>query len=184
MEKRFETTECLNHSSTESGQAHIHPMALAPSAANAQERLILRKGHHMKYLLALLFVAAVTSGAAAADTAPLQTIHLTNGAIATSYDHCGDMDLCAKVAYPDGTALSIYSEGAAECQPYELHFVYSDTTKTVFEFSRALNHTHAKDAGCGHTIATEMVLDRGYVHMLFTENSDGTINAAFSVAKE
>jgi len=29
-----------------------------------------------------------------------------------------------------------------------------------------------------------MVLDRGYVHMLVTENLDGTISAAFSVAKE
>jgi hypothetical protein len=111
-------------------------------------------------------------------------MHLTNGAVATSYDHFGDMDLCARIAYDDGNVLSIYSEGAAECQPYFLHFVFADGAgKTLFEFSRSLNHTHAKDAGCGHTVSTEMVLDRGYVHMLVSENQDGTINASFSVAK-
>jgi hypothetical protein len=112
-------------------------------------------------------------------------MHLTNGAVATAYDHCGDMDLCARITYDNGNVLSIYSEGAAECQPYFLHFVFADGSgKTLFEFSRSLNHTHAKDAGCGHTVSTEMVLDRGYVHMLVSENGDGTINAAFSVAKQ
>jgi hypothetical protein len=137
----------------------------------------------MKYFLTLLFLVAATSGAIGQETPSNQSIRLTNGALATAYNHCGDMDLCAKVAYDNGNTLSIYSEGAAYCQPYFLHFVYADTSKTLFEFSRALNHTHAKDAGCGHTVSTEMVLDRGYVHMLVTENSDGTINVSFSVAK-
>jgi hypothetical protein len=138
----------------------------------------------MKLLFALLFVAVTASGALAADKPATGVIHLTNGAVATPYDHCGDMDLCAKIAYDSGNVLSIYSEGAAECQPYFLHFVYADSTsKTLFEFSRALNHTNTKNAGCGHTVSTEMVLDRGYVHMLVTENPDGTLNTAFSVAK-
>ena len=140
----------------------------------------------MRYLFALLVaIAATTSTALSVEAPPLQTMHLTNGATATSYDHCGDMDLCAKIAYENGNLLSIYSEGAAECQPYFLHFVYADGSgKTLYEFSRSLNHTHAKDAGCGHTVSTEMVLDRGYVHMLVSENPDGTVNASFSVAKQ
>jgi hypothetical protein len=139
----------------------------------------------MKHLLTLLFVlAATTSRGIAQEMPPNQSMHLTNGAVATAYNHCGDMDLCARIAYDSGNALSIYSEGAAECQPYFLHFVYADKAKTLFEFSRALNHTHAKDAGCGHTVSTEMVLDRGYVHMLVTENPDGTINISFSVGKQ
>jgi hypothetical protein len=121
---------------------------------------------------------------AASSSPPIETMRLTNGATALSYDHCGDMDLCAKIVYDDGNVLSIFSEGAAECQPYLLHFVYADPSKTLFEFSRAMNHTHAKDAGCGRTVSTEMVLDRGYVHMLVTENADGTLTAKFSVAKE
>jgi hypothetical protein len=95
------------------------------------------------------------------------------------------MDLCAKIVYDNGNVLSVYSEGAAECQPYFLHFVFADATgKTLFEFSRSVNHTHTKDGGCGHTVSTEMVLDRGYVHMSVSENLDGTLSASFSVAKE
>lgn len=57
-----------------------------------------------------------------------------------SYAHCGDNDLRARINYQDGTALSIYSEGAALCQPYNLHFVESDATgKTLYEFTRAIN---------------------------------------------
>ncbi|HTJ24619.1 MAG TPA: hypothetical protein VMA36_00515 [Candidatus Limnocylindria bacterium] len=138
----------------------------------------------MKRLIALfLALAFTTSGALANTVMPDETIHLTNGSTAVSFKHCADLDLCARVAYTDGTTLSIYSEGAAECQPYFLHFVYADGAKTLYEFSRAINHTHAKDAGCGRTVATEMVLDRGYVHMLVTENSDGTLNVDFSAAK-
>jgi hypothetical protein len=142
--------------------------------------------HSMKRVLTLLILLiALSSPALATDADPIQTMHLTNGAVATAYDHCGDMDLCAKISYSTGNVLTVYSEGAAECQPYFLHFVYADGTgRTLFEFSKALNHTHAKDAGCGHTVSTEMVLDRGYVHMTVAENPDGTINATFSVAKE
>jgi hypothetical protein len=139
----------------------------------------------VKYFFTLLFLAAATSGAIAAEPPPSPPVHLTNGAIATPYSHCGDMDLCAKIAYDNGNLLSIYSEGAAQCQPYFLHFVYADNSgKTLFEFSRALNHTDTKSGGCGHTVSTEMVLDRGYVHMLVTENPDGTLDTAFSVAKQ
>lgn len=114
---------------------------------------------------------------ATADVPPNQTVHLTNGAVAVSYNHCGDNDLCGRISYQDGSALSIYSEGAARCQPYYLHFVESDTSgRTMYEFSRAVNHT----GGCGHTVPTEMVLDRGYVHLLVTENPDGTLNLNFS----
>jgi hypothetical protein len=77
--------------------------------------------------------------------------------------------------------LSIYSEGAALCQPYNLHFVQSDPGgRTVYEFTRAINHTIPKGFSCGHTVSTEMVLDRGYVHLLVTENPDGTLNLNFS----
>jgi hypothetical protein len=135
-------------------------------------------------IICLSFLTISALPAAATDAPPVQTIHLTNGALANAYDHCGDMDLCAKIVYDSGNVLSVYSEGAAECQPYFLHFVFADAGgKTLFEFSKALNHTHAKDAGCGHTVSTEMVLDRGYVHMTVAENGDGTLNATFSVAK-
>lgn len=127
-----------------------------------------------------VLVSALTVSALA-DAPPDQTINLTNGAVAVSYNHCGDNDLCARITYQDGRVLSIYSEGAALCQPYNLHFVETDSSgKTVYEFTRAINHTEAKGFSCGHTVSTEMVLDRGYVHLLVTENPDGTLNLAFS----
>ena len=138
----------------------------------------------MKCIVAFLFLLLTATGAYAVEQTAGDSIRLTNGAKATSFTHCGDMDLCASITYDNGNTLSIYSEGAAECQPYFLHFVYADQTKTLFEFSRPLNHTNTKSAGCGHTVSTEMVFDRGYVHMLVTENTDGTVNTAFSVAKQ
>src|ERR1700734_775165 len=66
--------------------------------------------------------------ASAADAPAAESMHFTNGAIATAYDHCGEMDLCAKLVYGNGNVLSIYSEGAAYCQPYDLHFVYADSS--------------------------------------------------------
>ncbi len=129
--------------------------------------------------LSVLFAFAITS--ARADVSPSQTMHLTNGAVAVSYDHCGDNDLCAQITYPDGHVLSIYSEGAALCQPYYLHFVQSDaSSRTMYEFSRAINHTEPKGVSCGRTVATQMVLDRGDVHLSVTENPDGTLNLTFS----
>jgi hypothetical protein len=49
--------------------------------------------------------------------------YLSDGSVATTFDHCGDADLCATIDYKNGEKLSIYSEGAAYCQPYMLHFV-------------------------------------------------------------
>ncbi len=134
-----------------------------------------------KVVAILVLMVAAARCPAAADVGPSQTIHLTNGATAVSYAHCGDNDLCARINYQDGTELSIYSEGAALCQPYNLHFVESDPGgKTLYEFTSAINHTIPKGFSCGHTVSTEMVLDRGSVHLLVTENPDGTLNLNFS----
>jgi hypothetical protein len=134
-----------------------------------------------KVFVFLVPLFALSLAGARADVPPNQTVHLTNGATAVSYDHCGDNDLCGRISYQDGSALSIYSEGAAECQPYFLHFMESNTDgRTLYEYSRAINHTTPKGFSRGHTVSTEMVLDRGYVHLLVTENPDGTLNLNFS----
>ena len=42
----------------------------------------------------------------------------------------------------NGDILSLYSEGAALCQPYALHFVLQNAAGIPqYEFSRAINHT-------------------------------------------
>jgi hypothetical protein len=135
----------------------------------------------MKLVLQALICALLMSARAFADAAPDQTMKLINGGTATAFYHCGDMDLCGRVTYPDGSSLSIYSEGAALCQPYALHFVLQNAAGvTQFEFSRMINHTDLRDKGCGHTLPTQMVLDRGSVHMTVIENLDGTLNLVFS----
>ena len=129
---------------------------------------------------AILAVLLCVTTAVAAN-GPDQTMKLTSGGIVTSYYHCGDMDLCARIANTEGTTLSIYSEGAALCQPYFLHFVLQNTAgATEFEFSRSVNHTDLRDKGCGRTLPTQMVLDRGQVHLTVVENTDGTLNLVFS----
>ena len=135
----------------------------------------------MKMFFYAIALVSVCLAPAFADTGPNQNVKLTNGGTAVTFYHCGDMDLCARVTYPSGNILSIYSEGAALCQPYYLHFVLQNSAGvTQFEFSRSINHTDLRDKGCGHTLPTQMVLDRGSVHMTVIENTDGTLNLVFS----
>jgi hypothetical protein len=137
----------------------------------------------LKLLVGAFILAALCQAPAIAVTElqPDQTVKLSNGATATSYHNCGDMDLCARVEYTDGSALSIYSEGAALCQPYFLHFVLQNAGGvTQFEFSRMVNHTDTKDKSCGHTVPTQMVLDHGAVHLTVIETTQGTLSLVFS----
>jgi hypothetical protein len=64
-------------------------------------------------------VYAVPAIAAAREgVATSSPVTFSDGAVAVAYDHCGDADLCAQIRYANGDQLSIYSEGAAYCQPY------------------------------------------------------------------
>lgn len=141
------------------------------------------RGAPLKLLVSALVIAALCQApaTAATDLRPDQTVKLSTGATATSYHNCGDMDLCARIVDTDGSALSIYSEGAALCQPYYLHFVLQNASGvTQFEFSRMVNHTNTKDKGCGHTLPTQMVLDHGAVHLTVIETTEGTLSLVFS----
>jgi hypothetical protein len=109
---------------------------------------------------------------------------LSDGAVATTFDHCGDADLCATITYPEGAKLFIYSEGAAYCQPYMLRFVLTRGTQTEYEFTRALNHDPARatafGVSCGNNQATQMTLDHGLVHLTVDEYSDGSLRFVFA----
>ena len=115
---------------------------------------------------------------------PLTSMTFSDGSIAASSAHCGDTDLCATVTYLDGDKLSIYSEGAAYCQPYILHFVRVNGPRTIYEYSRAINHdpvtSTAFGTSCGHSQTTQMVMDHGLVHLTVSENHDGTLNLVFT----
>jgi hypothetical protein len=153
-------------------------------------KTLLRRAHLagglLKSLASVLIITAFCQAPALAATElqPDQTVKLSSGATATSYHNCGDMDLCARVVYTDGSVLSIYSEGAALCQPYYLHFVLQNASGvTQFEFSRMVNHTDTKDKGCGHTLPTQMVLDHGTIHLTVIETTEGTLSLVFSATQ-
>lgn len=141
---------------------------------------------HFVFTLALvLAVAPVTASAVVRDSAPASApITFSDGSIATTFDHCGDADRCATIAYPNGETLTIYSEGAAYCQPYVLHFVTVRGSSRLYEFSRTLNHdqvvTNAFGIHCGNNQATQMTLDHGLVHLTVDEYIDGSLRFIFS----
>jgi len=135
-------------------------------------------------LTSMLFLAS-PANAVVKDKMPASApITFSDGAVATAYDHCGDADLCATIAYPSGELLSIYSEGAAYCQPYLLHFVRAHAGVTEYEFTRTLNHdpvsSNAFGTHCGNNQATQMTLDRGFVHLTVDEYTDGSLRFMFS----
>jgi hypothetical protein len=111
--------------------------------------------------------------ASAQEAAPSQTATFRDNAIARTYPHCGDMDLCATITYMNGDVLSLYSEGAAAGQPYTLHCVMTSGTRTVYEFSRV--------ADWGR-FGARLTMDHGYVYLDVNANNDGTINLAFSAS--
>lgn len=135
----------------------------------------------LSFALFIMFLASLSFAAAEGTSAP---VTFSDGSVATVTDHCGDTDLCATVTYPNGDKLSIYSEGAAHCQPYMLHFVRVNGSTTIYEYSRTINHDapsgNAFGTTCGHSQATQMVMDHGLVHLTVTENKDGTLRLVFS----
>lgn len=142
----------------------------------------------MKRALILASILAVLPIAASATSKADQSITFSDGSKAATYDHCGDSDLCADVDFPNGDHLAIYSEGAAFCQPYLLHFVRTNGATTIYEYSRAINHDPVSVSGfgthCGNSHETQMVMDHGLIHMTVSENTDGTLSIVFSLTKQ
>ena len=119
------------------------------------------------------------------DAPPPAPLTFSDGSVATPLDHCGDADLCATIAYPNGDSLLMYSGGAALCQPYTVHFVRVHGGATLFEYSRPLNHDIPHDAPfggrvCGNTQATRMTFDHGLVHLTVDEYKDGSLRFVFT----
>ena len=115
---------------------------------------------------------------------PPGPVTFSDGSVATPVDHCGDTDLCATVTYKGGETLSMYSEGAAFCQPYLVLFNRTHGPTTVYTFTRAMNHDAPSATGfgsrCGNTQPTQLTLDHGLVHLTVDEYQDGTLRFTFS----
>ena len=140
-----------------------------------------------KTAIIAIFILSITFGPTivkADQPVPSQSVTFSDGAIANTFNHCGDTDVCATVVYLNGNELTIYSEGAAYCQPYMLHFTLVNAGRTIYEYSRTINHdfpkTTAFGTSCGSSQPTQMVMDHGLIHMTVDENHDGTLTITFS----
>jgi len=138
------------------------------------------------FVLALTLGAALPAAAVVKDDLPSSPpITFSDGAVASTLDHCGTSDVCARIKYKDGTLLTMVSEGAAFCQPYIVHFVRSTGETTNYEFSRTLNHdevAHAFGSKCGNNVATQLTMDHGLIHLTIDEYTDGTLRFLFTTA--
>jgi hypothetical protein len=134
----------------------------------------------LRSAITVLGFAVLATASVRADDQPSQTVHFSNGATAVSYYNCGFAELCSRISYEDGSVLSIYSEGAAACEPYVLDFVLSNNAgKTVYEFSRATDGLFVTN-GCRRPVATRIALNGGTIHLLVYQNKDETLNLMFS----
>lgn len=121
-------------------------------------------------LFAALLASACAFPLCAHAQTPSAPFTFSDGAVATIYPHCGDSELCASIKYQDGETLQIYSEGAAQDQPYALHFVrLNPSGATTYEYSRIIYVNEA----------TVLTMDRGAVQMSVYTNPDGTLSVAF-----
>jgi len=118
-----------------------------------------------------LALLALQSPSKAASNDPSSVVTLSDGAIATGYDHCGEADLCAKIAYRDGDSLLFFSEGAGLGQPYVVHVVRTRQKQALFEYSRRLEN-----------IGTALTLDYGRARLYVYLNKDGTLRFLFGPA--
>jgi hypothetical protein len=76
--------------------------------------------------------------------------------------------------------LSIYSEGAAYCEPYELYFTRTRGARTIYAFSRRVDHDPRTGRSCGQTRTTHISLDAGRMHLTISKNRDGTLRLVFT----
>jgi hypothetical protein len=141
-------------------------------------------------IVALLLLTPTSSPAAirSNDLAPPKPASFSDGAVATPYDHCGDADLCAVIAYPNGDELRIYSRRRSLLSTISRAFVRVHEKSTLFEYSRILNHdavtSSAFGVRCGNNLATQMTLDRGLVHLTVDEYPDGSLRFEFTLGEK
>ncbi len=140
------------------------------------------------FALALTLCSVLPAAAVVKDDQPSSPpLTFSDGAVASTLDHCGISDICARIKYKDGSELKMISEGAAFCQPYIVDFVRSTGQFNTYEFNRILNHDEtAKPFGskCGNNVATQLTMDHGLIHLTIDEYTDGTLRFLFTTTGE
>lgn len=129
-----------------------------------------------------IFFVLLCTALAAAQTQSDPPVTFSDGAIGTSYDHCGVSDLCAMLTYPNFDKILIYSEGAPYCQPYVLRFVQTSAGVTS-AYERPIDTGGGgKRVRCWQAQGGEMVMDHGLIHLTIDQNHDGTLHIRFKRA--
>jgi hypothetical protein len=111
-----------------------------------------------------------------------QQISLADGSTWQAVVRCYATDLCALVSYPNGDQMAIYSEGAAYCKPYVLHFNRTNGGRTIYSFSRDVDYDErpiAHRSNCAQTRPTHIAMDGGRVILGISQNADGSLRFHF-----
>ncbi len=114
-----------------------------------------------------------------------QRIDFAGGAVGRAVNDCYTGDLCALITYGSGGQFAIYSEGAATCKPYVLSFNRTNGDRTIYSFSRDMDHDPPfgwLGPRCGHTHATHIVMDGGRINLTVSPNDDATLRFEFDDA--
>lgn len=109
-----------------------------------------------------------------------QHIEFRDGSVGQAVDRCFATDLCALISYANGDQLAIYSEGAARCEPYILHFNRTNGGRAIYGFARKLERDESAGARCPTTHATRIAMDGGRILLTITKNTDGTLKFKFA----
>jgi hypothetical protein len=111
-----------------------------------------------------------------------QEVTFADGRSAAAVSRCYTTDLCALISYGNGDRLAIYSEGAAYCRAYVLHFERTSFGRTIYAFSRVLDYDDppaAHGRHCLRTRTTRIVMDGGREQLTISKNADGTLRFHF-----
>ena len=112
-----------------------------------------------------------------------QQISAADGSAWQAVVRCYATDLCALVSYPNGDQLAIYSEGAAYCKPYVLHFNRTNGGRTIYSFARDVDydgHPIAHRSNCARTRPTHIGMDGGRMILGISQNVDGSLRFHFA----
>ncbi len=112
-----------------------------------------------------------------------QQISAADGSIWQAVVRCYATDLCALVSYPNGEQMTIYSEGAAYCKPYVLHFNRTNGGRAIYSFSRDVDYNEypvAHRSNCLRTRPTHIAMDGGRVILGISQNADGSLRFHFA----
>ncbi|MFY9719234.1 MAG: hypothetical protein WAK16_06260 [Candidatus Cybelea sp.] len=112
-----------------------------------------------------------------------QHISTADGSVWQAVVRCYATDLCALISYPNGDQMTIYSEGAAYCEPYVLHFNRTNGGRTIYSFSRDVDYDErsiAHRSKCARTRPTHIGMDGGRVILGISQNADGSLRFHFA----